>query len=310
MSLHASEKKKFRLAFITKDSNINFFKQIERGCKERAKELKNVECVFAKMRAGNPHLQERALRDVVKNGIDGIAFAVINSDFSRKSIQSYVPKDIPVITIDADFSDEVLKLNPNLRKAYLGTDNYLLGKMLAKMVLEDNPPNKNFCILTGHRYSANLNLRISGFMDEINKSKKGYHLHERCPLYSLEDPGKAIGHLTRALKLKNNNKAPMTMVITGAWPQQDVREYVENIDQLKKEIKVDDVYVYSIDTIGPQMELLKSKYSNGNVGQRPVEMGRKGIDLLLKIIKGESIKEINYTGYTFCTQDNHDSCLK
>lgn len=152
---YAQSQKTIRLAFVTKDSNIDFFKQIKIGCKQRAVELSNVECVFAEMRAGNPHIQERAIKDLVKKGIDGLAFSVINSDFSRKTLQKYVPKNIPVITIDADFTKSILQLYPNIRKAYIGTNNYLLGQELAKLVLAKNSKNKNICILTGHKFSDN-----------------------------------------------------------------------------------------------------------------------------------------------------------
>ncbi len=304
------EKKVYRLGFITKDSNVTFFKKIKIGCKQRAKELGNVECIFAKMRAGNPHLQERAIKDLVKQGIDGLAFSVINSDFSRKSFQSYVPKGLPTITIDADFSKDSLKMNPELRQAYIGTDNSLLGKMLGKLVLSDDPPNKNLCILSGHRYSDNLNKRITSFMDEINNSKKGYQLHDRCPLYSLEKPSKAFDHLVHALRLKNSGPGPVTMVITGAWPQQDDLQFAKKINHMKKKLNVKKFYIYSIDTLESQLRLLDQGHSDGNVGQRPIQMGRKGIDILMKLIKGEAVKEINYTGYTYCTKENHASCLK
>jgi ribose transport system substrate-binding protein len=309
MSSVAQEKKVYRLGFITKDSNITFFKKIKFGCEQKARELKNVECVFAEMRAGNPHLQERAIKELVKSGIDGLAFSVIKSDYSRKSIQNYVPKNIPVITIDADFSNDILKMNPNLRQAYLGTDNYLLGKKLAELVLDYDPPNKNLCILSGHRYSDNLNKRISGFMDEINKSKSGYHLHNRCPLYSLESPDKSLDQLAHALMIKNKGGGPMTMIITGAWPQQNEKKYIERIELMKKKLGVKNFSIFSIDTLGPQIKLLEKKYSDGNVGQRPIQIGRKGIELLMNLISGKSVKEINYTSYTYCTKENYRNCL-
>lgn len=147
-------------------------------------------------------------------------------------------------------------------------------------------------------------------MDTVNKSNQGYRMHDRCPLYSLENRKQALSHLVHALKFSNKSPLPLTMIITGAWPQEDEKKYIKAIENLKDNHGLGSFDIFSIDTLAPQMNLIKKGYSTGNVGQRPIEMGRNGIDLFLKILENKEIKEINYTGFTSCIIENYSSCLE
>ena len=50
------------------------------------------------------------------------------------------------------------------------------------------------------------------------------------------------------------------------------------------------------------MDALKAGHSHAQVGQRPFEMGHKAPDVLIQLIKGESVKDPLYTGLDECTQ--------
>ncbi|MGH6875381.1 MAG: sugar ABC transporter substrate-binding protein, partial [Aestuariivirgaceae bacterium] len=63
------------------------------------------------------------------------------------------------------------------------------------------------------------------------------------------------------------------------------------------------------DTLPPQMDALKAGHSHAQVGQRPFEMGHRAPDVLIQLIKGETVQDPLYTGLDECTQDNADSCL-
>ncbi|OUR99914.1 hypothetical protein A9Q84_02470 [Halobacteriovorax marinus] len=305
-----SEEKIYRFGIVTKDSNIPFFKSIKKGCLRRAKELKNVECLFAEMKAGNSHLQEQAIKDLVSKKVDGIAIAIINSEFTKRSIENYIPKHIPVVTIDADFSKEVLKPNPKIRVSYIGTNNYVLGYELAKLFVDESLEANEFCIISGHRYSFNLNERIRGFMSYIKKSSKDkYVSNKRCPLYSLESSDKALSHLVRSLSFKTHDGKPLTVAVMGAWPQTNLKDYIKLTSHVSKKLNTK-VNVFAIDTTSSQIELLKRGHSLGNVGQRPEQMGEMAIEILLDINKGKKVEEVNFTGVTKCTPKNYQSCLK
>ena len=63
------------------------------------------------------------------------------------------------------------------------------------------------------------------------------------------------------------------------------------------------------DTLPMQMEQLKDGLSNGQVGQRPFEMGYKAMFIMKDLAAGKTVDDPIYTGLDVCTADNADSCL-
>jgi ribose transport system substrate-binding protein len=57
------------------------------------------------------------------------------------------------------------------------------------------------------------------------------------------------------------------------------------------------------------MDALKAGCSHGQIGQRPFEMGNRAPDVLIQLIKGETVEDPLYTGLDECTQENADTCL-
>jgi ribose transport system substrate-binding protein len=296
----------YNFLVIAKDTQLNFFKEVKRGCKHAQLKYKNVRCIFPTMSSGNSRLQEQALRKVLKNNkIDGIAIAVINSEYTMFFLNQIVPKHIPIITFDADFSKKVKSNNAKLSKSYVGTDNYALGKELGKQLVLDNPDSNEICILSGHNYSSNLNNRIEGFKSYIKNNSKKYSFNPRCPLYSLENSSRSLKQLQHALEFKTEFKKPPILAIMGAWPQLDTKNYRVFMNKFKLKNSVE---IYSIDTLNSQIELLKEGLSTINVGQRPFQMGFKSIETLLNIVTNKKVRPFTSTGLTVCTQKNFLNC--
>jgi ribose transport system substrate-binding protein len=63
------------------------------------------------------------------------------------------------------------------------------------------------------------------------------------------------------------------------------------------------------DTLPMQMAQLADGLSQGQVGQRPFEMGYQAMYILKDIAAGKDVEDPIYTGLDVCTQDNADSCL-
>ena len=65
----------------------------------------------------------------------------------------------------------------------------------------------------------------------------------------------------------------------------------------------------SADTLDMQMAQLKEGLSNGQVGQRPFQMGYLAMQRLLDLKNGKTLQDPEYTGLDVCTSDNADTCL-
>ena len=57
------------------------------------------------------------------------------------------------------------------------------------------------------------------------------------------------------------------------------------------------------------MELLKQGKVDVLIDQKPYEMGYRSIELMLDIVKGRSVEEVNHTDATVVSQKNLDNFI-
>ena len=285
---------------VTKISSNFFYEEIGRGC--RVASLKSGDkCIFANVPVSNPRIQMQVIDKALKeNKIDGMAIAVINSSFTVKYLNKLKIK-IPIVTVDSDFEDADLSklVSPSL--SYIGTNNIELGSSLGKRFLKFKPTG-NYCILSGHNYSKNLNDRITGFEKEINKYKELSQL-ERCPLHSRDEASTILRHIVYLVEKYKDTKKNLSIALMGGWPQFEKNKYLEKIGQYKKILENRKVNIISMDLSQSQKELVNEGYSLLNVGQNPYLMGVKAIEVLRSITAGKKIKDKYYTDTISCTKE-------
>ena len=93
----AQEKTK-AFAMVPKLVGIPFYSDVETGCKDKAKKMGNVECIFTGATQVDEAEQVRVIRDLITRGVAGIAIAPNNPELwrrrsrrqSRKASPSYV----------------------------------------------------------------------------------------------------------------------------------------------------------------------------------------------------------------------------
>ncbi len=312
----AANAKGLRFALVAKGTNSPFFQYSREGCLGAAKVLKDVECIFTGPKLADVRKQDQIINELVEDGVDGIAVAVTKSDFlAKSSVKKAREMGIPVVTFDADFSAEDLRLNSDLRFAYVGTDNYKLGVGLGDELKVLKPEGGTICLQSGRVESPNLDLRLMGVRSSLSESEyskppgqklngeNGWIEHSRCPLYSWENIDVAF----RQMKHMVESGDVDVFVAVGGWAQNS-KEYGPFFKKVKRLLDKKEILIVMGDTNGSQMKLLSEGLSHVNVGQKPYEMGRKAMHLLKAIIEKSTFKEINYTPLAHCNQENHKSC--
>jgi len=307
LTLYSSNLAATEFYFVTKSIEIPFFKKMKQGCISKAKELK-VNCHFIEMSVGNPFLQKQILKQLKTKNIDGLALSVIHSKFHIDSLKYFKESNIPVVTVDADFSKVTHIEVDELRAAYIGSDNFKLGFNLGKYVLDIVKFNHEYCIISGYKATDNLNERIKGFKHAIRNSvllKENY----RCPLYSLEDSDSAIRQGLSFIKDFNSDVQSKTLIYMGGWAQVDIKKYTTAFLKYKKNISNRTINIVSMDASSEQITLLRQGLSSANLGQNPFEMGEKAIETLLKLKNGQNLKhDVIYTSSILCTPLNNTQC--
>ncbi len=305
--------KTFKFAVVSKEANSPFFTLSKEGCMDAASSIDGVECIYKGPTETNTRLQDIIIEQLIQDGVDGIAVAVINSDFiAKNSIKLAKKAGIPIITYDSDFGQK----HKNLRLSYIGSNNFDLGKALGNELKKIYPNGGLVCIQAGVKGTINLNSRIQGVrlalsngdklsLDERLNNPNGWKEYRRCPFYSWENRERASNQLDKIL----SDEEKISFIAVGGWAQYS-KNYRNVIEKYKYKFINKDIAYISADTSNLQLELLKNSLSFINIGQNPYEMGRQAIFTLHNIVQGKEYKEIIYTPLTRCTQDNYQTCTK
>ena len=293
--------KTLRFAVVPKSVNNEYFKPVERGAQDAARALDGVECLFTGPLTADPRLQDDIISKLVDEGIDGIAVSVINSRFLQAhSIAKARKAGIPVVTFDSDFSQAVLLRDPHIRAAYIGTDNYALGHELGMVARHLRPNGGVFCIISGHKTAPGLQRRMRGVLGALANAPGGAWVeYDRCPLYSQDDPDKALEQLTYMMDMsRKTNLSVDTLIVLGSWPQQDGQKYQDAMRDRQDVLA--DQGIIMVGTEDEQLDMLASGLAHANVGQSPYSMGKIAVETLFNLARGKSVPEIITTPIKRC----------
>ena len=136
--------------------------------------------------------------------------------------------------------------------------------------------------------------------------ENGWTEIDACPLITDDDGNKAVQGLTDILAANPDLTA---FISTGAFTQWYDNAYRQAVAPYKEKMDSGALSIIVADTLPMQMAQLADGLSNGQVGQRPFEMGYKSMFILRDLVKGMAVDDPIYTGLDVCTMDNADTCL-
>lgn len=305
---------KLTFALVPKAMNNPFFDLARDGCKKAEAEIANIECLYIGPGEHTEAEQVQIVQDLITQGVDGIAVSPSNAAAMATALKAAKDAGIPTLTWDADLLPE----DAQYRSAFIGTKNYDIGVNLAKIAQAKKPNGGNICLQTGGASAANHNERLQGIRDTLAgrsgttppgdplKGENGWTEVDGCPLITNDDSATAVQQLQDIL----GKYADLDVYITtGAFTQWSDNAFRQAIEPHKARIADGSLVFASADTLDMQMAQLKEGLSNGQVGQRPFQMGYLAMQRLLDLKNGKSLQDPEYTGLDVCTSENADSCL-
>jgi len=314
MALPVVAQAEYTFALVPKAMNNPFFDLARDGCQKAASELPDVECEYIGPGEHTELEQIQIVQDLISKGIDGIAVAPSNAPAMGKALKAAVAAGIPVMTWDSD----VLEEDKDVRATYVGTKNYDIGVNLAKIAQDLHPDGGNVCLQTGGAAAANHNERLQGIRDTLSGAsgttppgdtlagENGWTEVAGCPLITDDDGNKAVQGMTDILA----KEADLTSFIsTGAFTQWFDNAYRQAAEPYKGRMDAGELSIIVADTLPMQMEQLADGLSNGQVGQRPFEMGYQAMFIMRDLVEGKEVDDPIYTGLDVCLVSNADSCL-
>lgn len=310
----ANAQDKMKFALVPKAMNNPFFDLARDGCKKAEADIPNIECLYIGPGEHTEAEQVQIVQDLISQGVDGIAVSPSNAAAMATALKAAKDAGIPTLTWDADLLPE----DAANRAAFIGTKNYDIGVNLAKIAQAKKPNGGKICLQTGGASAANHNERLQGIRDTLAgrsgttppgdplKGENGWTEVDGCPLITNDDSATAVQQLQDIL----GKYADLDVYITtGAFTQWSDNAFRQAIEPYKGRIADGSLVFASADTLDMQMAQLKEGLSNGQVGQRPFQMGYLAMQRLLDLKNGKTLQDPEYTGLDVCTSDNADTCL-
>jgi ribose transport system substrate-binding protein len=311
--------KNLKFAVVPKYYSL-FFDESGNGCKDLAAQIEGVECIYRGPEKGDVRLQDKIIEQLINEGVDGIAVAVTESNFlARSSLQKARNAGIPVVTYDSDFDEPTLEKYGDLRLAYIGTDNFELGRALGQQLKKLRPEGGTLLIQTGRPDSPNLNLRIMGLRSALSgktyQDSPGKILQNdsgwtevRSPIPNYDNINRSVKQLESVLRVKPNRVD--AFVAVGGWPQNNEGQYRKMIEPFQDKLDNKEIVLVISDASDIQLRMLGDHLAHVNIGQSPYEMGRQIISTLLKIVEKQNYEKVIYTPLRYCTPVNYVTCSK
>ncbi|APH74445.1 sugar ABC transporter substrate-binding protein [Aquibium oceanicum] len=301
------------LAIVVKGLDNPFFEQINLGCQKWNNENSGGEykCLYTGPASSADEVGEVQIVEDLLNRPDvkAIAISPSNAPLMARLLREKAPS-IPVMTIDADLGAD----DADLRKTYLGTDNYQMGVKFAEHLKKLKPEGGTVCLQLGNVAADNINQRAAGTRDTLSGEKGIERLEGQggwteiagCPVFTNDQADLANQQMADTFTANPDLTAFM---LIGGWAQFAPQAYAQVTDQVMDKLKSKEMVIVAGDTLPPQMEALKAGRSHVQVGQRPFEMGYRAPSVMIDMIEGKPVEPIIYTGLDECMQDNADSCI-
>ncbi len=305
----AQEKK--TLAIVVKGLDNPFFEQINLGCKKWMSENADSEykCLYTGPASSTDESGEvQIVDDLLSSGVAAIAISPSNAPAMANRIRQIAP-NVPVMTIDADF----LEQDRDLRKTYLGTDNYLMGVDMAEQAAKLKPEGGTVCLQLGNVAADNINARAQGFRDTASGEKgidrltgqNGWTEIEGCPVFTNDQADLANQQMADTFIANPDLDA---FILVGGWAQFAPQAYTQVTDQVMDKLKSKKLIIIAGDTLPPQTKAFREGRSHAQVGQRPFEMGYRAPTVMIQLINGEKVDDPLYTGLDVCNGEDPGFC--
>ena len=206
-------KRQLLIGFLGKSQANDVFRVAEAGAKAAVVSLQKKYNISISLELRTPSeedatKQAEAIEALTRMGADGIAVSASEGNTLRPAVDKAVEKGVVVITFDSDV--------PNSKRlAYYGCDDVACGARLLDYLAQSMHQKGTVAILAGNQSAPNLQLRVKGVENELQKYPDMQLLQPNGVFYHQETPEKAAEAVADAM---NANPGIQGWAMVGGWP--------------------------------------------------------------------------------------------
>jgi len=260
-----------------------FWAVVEKGAREKAKELGVDLVVLAPPQESDIMSQIAQIEDQMTKGVDGIALAPTDPDALAPIVDEALAEGTKVVFVDTN--------GKNKGVTFIGTNNEMGAKLAADYICKNVPKGSDVAILQGIIVQSTGRFRADG-------SHKGL---TECGLNIVaEQPG----DWDRA-----KGQAVMENILVGNPNIKAVFASNDNMalgaaEALKQAGILDKVLLVGFDAKPDAAVSILAGEMSASVAQNPYNMGALSVENLMKLIKGEKLAPVIDTGTVLVTKEN------
>ncbi|MGV3488248.1 MAG: sugar-binding protein [Tuberibacillus sp.] len=274
-AVHDIEEPRYHFVLIPEEMDNPYWHLIESGAKAAAKKYHvAVEYNGPQQKDMDQHIQ--IVHEAVASKVDGIIMQGLYPKESTEVINEAVQQGVPVITVDTD--DPLSE-----RTAYVGTNNFQAGVLAGDTLIKEMNGKAKVGIITGSFDSANQKERVAGFMEAIKKAK-GIQVAE------IESSNiTQVQAAEKAFEILKNHPDVNAFFGTSALDGLGISATTARYDT------GDDIYILAFDTLSDTLKEIQKGNIDKTISQTPYEMGYRSVELMVQLLDGSHVPEVNYT---------------
>lgn len=276
---------KLKIAVVLKAVNSDYWKIVQAGANDAAKELGVDVQVLGPNAETDIAGQTSIMEDQIVKKVSALVVAPSQPSAALATFDKAAAANIPVILIDTD-------ANWDKKKSFVGTGNYAGGKVAGKYMAEKLGKGAEVVIIRGALGDATHDERVNGAKEELEAA--GLKVVAIQPANSDRNMGMSV--MENLLQTHPNVK--------GVFASND--EMALGAVRALKQANKSGVVAVGFDGSPDALKSIKAGELSGSVAQSPYNIGKFGVETAVKVAKGETVDKRIDTGTSMITKDNVD----
>ena len=261
-----------------------FVINIQDALREKAKEL-NVRLIESDGQ-GKAENQISQVENFIVQKVDAIILNPVDRNSCAPAVDKAVAAGISIVVVNAQVS------NLNKANAYIGSDDSEAGRIEMQYIVDKLGGKGNIVILNGtHGHSA-----------EISRTKGNKEIIARYPDMNIIAEQSANWDRAQAMTIMENwlQSGKKIDAVVAQNDEMALGAY-KAIEAVNKQ---EEIHIIGIDAIPDALRAVEEGKLVATVFQDARGQGAGAVEIALKVIRGETIKHINYIPFQLVTREN------
>ncbi|RRD95910.1 sugar ABC transporter substrate-binding protein [Clostridiales bacterium COT073_COT-073] len=245
------------------------------------------------IQAGDQHASADAqlgiIENMIANKVDGILLVPSSSDGLESALTKCKEAGIPIINLDTKLTDSSLK-NVGMDIPFYGTNNFEGARLAGEYVSKNFNKGTKTAILKGIEGQTNAAERYNGFIKGAG------------------DAIEVIAEQTANWEVDQGYTAAQNII--SANPEVELffccndNMGIGALRAIKEASLQDKIKIIGFDAVSEALNLVENGEFLATVAQYPAEMGKLGVQNMIKVFQGEKAENYIDTGTKVITKDD------